>query len=200
MYRTKRMALVWGMMAMLIVATTACTLFGPPQWSNIPLSIQADTLYTSEQRTWNFDAPPHGTVLLSIEARIGWYQLAGAYPLMELRVNDRPVTADMLINKPITFTLADGRSFSYYLRQTPDSDLYWDVFYSPDFESNNVADSQYRVLEGQAYLYTFDITPLLRHGQTNTIILINRSERLQEIEPGPIPLVFRQAKLMIRSR
>ena len=200
MYRTKRVSLMWGMMAMLIIVTTACTLFNPPQWSYVPLAIEADMLYTSEQRTWNFDPPAHSTVLFSIEARIDWPQVAGGCALMNLIVNDRPVVETMLINKPPTFTYPDGRSYNYYYDQGHGYGHLWILFYSPDFEANNVAGSSYQVLEGQAYLYTFDISPLLKHGQPNTVTLINQSEHYCESEPTPIPLVFRQAKLMIRSQ
>jgi hypothetical protein len=166
------------------------------EWSILPLALQEDTLYTGEQRAWSFDIPSEGTILLSLEARIAWDKLAGSAHILELTVNGTPVTSEMLINKPITCTYADGRSYDYYKPIKLGSPSYWMLFYSPDYESNNVRGSKYQVLEGQAYLYMFDITKLVRQGQVNRIIASNQGEPVRDIWNKPIPLTLRQVKLL----
>ncbi|MBK8946447.1 MAG: hypothetical protein IPM32_14420 [Ignavibacteriae bacterium] len=170
-------------------------------WSIITLAPGEDTVHTSKKRAWSSDIYSSDVVLLSIEARIGWHSLAGGAWIMEILINDKPVTGELLVNKPITFTYADGRIFNYYsggaeLELPP----YWILFYSHDYESNNTLESKYQVLEGQSCLYIFDITSLVEYGQENTVELINRGERVSDILDQPIPLVFRQVKLIKKTK
>jgi hypothetical protein len=156
-----------------------------------------DVLYTGEQQAWDFAATSQDTVLLSFEARIDWHQLAGGTPVLEITVNDKPITGEFLVNKPMTFTYADGRRIPYYdLNVTANPEPYWNVFYSPDFVSNNVPGSGYQVLEGQAYLYVFDISDLVRQDQTNKITLRNWGQHAQQVTKRPITLVIRRMKLL----
>ncbi len=169
-------------------------------WSSLSLASREDILDVGEKREWNFDISSGEMVLLSLEAHIGWYRLAGSAPVMDLLVNDKPVTGKSLVNKPITFTYADARSFSYYQGSKPELPPYWVLSYSPDYESNNMPGSNYQVLEGQACLYIFDITGLVDYGQSNKVVLINRGERARDEVDQSIPLVFRQVKLLTRSK
>jgi hypothetical protein len=153
-----------------------------------------------EQRVWSFDAAPESIVLLSLEARIAWENLAGSAQILELNINEAPVTDEALINKPIMLTYVDGRSWSYYSPAGPGLPPYWMLFYSPDYESNNVRGSKYQVLEGQAYLYMFDISPLILVGQVNQVTLRNRGELFRDAQNQPIPLAVRQVKLLKQSR
>jgi len=116
---------------------------------------------------------------------------------MEVLVNQKPVTADLLVNKPLTYTYADGRRFPYYTGIISSAEsLYWALTYSPDYESNNVPGSNYQVLEGQTTLYVFDITRLLQPRQANTITLANRGAAVSEVVKRPVSLIFRQVKLL----
>ncbi len=169
---------------------------GSAKWSITPLTAQ-DILYQGEQRVWSFDASSEGITLLSMEAHIDWSNLAGAANLLELTVNENPIIGEMLINKPGVYNYADGQSEAYYrLRGESTSQFLWTVFYSPDYESNNVRGSGYQVLEGQACLYLFDITQLVQPGQGNKITLSNRGEPEQRVTKRPIPLMLRQIKLL----
>ena len=176
--------------------TAAPVTHGPVKWSRTPLAAQ-DTLYPGEQRVWSFDASSEGITFLSLETHIDWDKLAGSANLLELTVNGSPITGEMLVNKPITFNFADGQSQAYYrLRDESTAQFLWTVFYSPDYESNNVPGSGYYVLEGQACFYIFDITQLVQSGQVNKITLSNRGEPERQVTKRPIPLVLRQAKLL----
>jgi hypothetical protein len=206
----KRITLSFSIAILAAVTSLACTLATPfsssttstSTWSILSLTSREDVLYTGEQRLLSFQASnAHDLVLLSLEARIDWHQLAGSAGIMELLVNGAPVTSEFLINKPITFTYADGRSFSYYRKLESDPDTsYWLLSYSPDYESNNVPGSGYQVLEGQAYLYIFDITELVNPGQVNTITLINQGEEVRDYWDKPVPLAFRQVRLLTLQR
>lgn len=159
--------------------------------------VEQDVLYLGEQRIWSFDASSEDIILLSMEARIDWHKLAGSANILELTVNEKPVTSELLVNKPITYTFADGRRYVYYKPVYEGGDFYcWEVFYSPDYESNNVWGSRYQVLEGQAYLYIFDITHLVWPSQLNKIILSTRGEHIQHTNNRVVPLTIRQVKLL----
>ncbi len=165
----------------------------PEKSSVIPLNLPENKLAVGEQKSWNFKAPANGTILLSLEARIDWEKLAGSAFIMELTVNDVPITGERLINKPFKVTFADGQKGVYYGKSpTP----YWMLFYSPSYEANSEIGSGYRVLEGQACLYIFDLTSLVKPGQVNKITLYHRGEYLRDILNRPIPLNFRQVKIL----
>lgn len=185
----------------LSACTTTSTTASTSAWSIRPLAAEESKLSPNEFKTWTVDVPSRNTVLLSVEAHIAWDQLAGSAPIMEVLINDAPVTAEFLINKPLTYTYADGRRFLYYAGTdySPQS-LYWVLAYSPDYDSSNVSGSTYQVLEGHATLYIFDITRLLRLGQANTITLANHGAIVQEKVKRPVPLVFRQVKLLENSQ
>lgn len=184
----------------LLLPFLGCTSFGPivpPVWSIIPLSLQEETLAVGQQKEWTFDQADGDIFLLFMEARTDWESLAGNHYGMELVVNGRTVTGEYVINKPEQFTFADGRAYPYYRKQgTFSPAAYWSLFYSPDFESNNVRGSQYQVLDGQAYLYVFDITPLVKRGERNTVVMRNRGEEVQDYLKRPVPLHVRQVRVL----
>jgi len=148
------------------------------------------TLQAGEMVAWQVWSETQRTALLALDARIDWANLAGSAPVMWLEVNGQPIGQFALVNKAITFTLADGRQYAYTQASGG-----WQVFYSPDFEANNLPGSGYQVLEGAAYHYVFDITDLMVANQMNTITLCNRSEALRDRAGKPFPLVVRQVSL-----
>lgn len=167
------------------------------EWLISPLNLDEAVLSVGEEKRWEFEAPMESLILLSLEAHIDWEKLAGGAYIMELVINSAPITGDLLINKPINFTIADGRTNIYYKKAEPNARfLSWAVFYSPDYEANNVPGSGYQVLDGQACLYVFDITSLVKPGRVNEIILSNHGELPQAELHRPIPLKFRQVKLL----
>ena len=113
-------------------------------------------------------APNTEKVYLVVIARIDWHRLAGAADIMQIKVNGNTITGTQLINKGPTWTYADGRTFPYYNIHNTSS---WAIFYSPDFTSNNIAQSGYRVIEGNAYTYKFNVTGMVNRGQMNTVTI-----------------------------
>lgn len=169
----------------------------------LELALQEQSLESGQQASWTISMPAAKSVLLFIEARVDWPSLAGLAYLMEISVNDLPLTEGLLLNKPPTFTFADGRTYRYYgyiEEYSANSMPFWGVFYSPDYESNDlpssVISSGYSVNEGSAYTYLFDITTLISTEQTQ-ITLLNRGEQYTEALNQPIILMYRQLKLFI---
>jgi len=150
-------------------------------------------LKTGEQSAWQFDAPGAGRpVRLALEARLDFEKLAGATPCLEVLVNGEPVMGPRLSNKALDFDFADGRAFAYFHPSTGQQPYnLWMVFYSPDFSGNAQPGSGYQVLSGEPYRYEFDITPLVRPRQTNTMSVTNHSEPAAEKLGRPLWLVIR---------
>lgn len=103
-----------------------------------------------------------------LEARLEYPQPAGAAYILDITVNKSPV--GRLLNKAAEFRYSDGRSFAYAIE-----DQLWNVFYSPDFRSNNESGGNYQVVTdpGQAYRYEWglptakvkEVVVRLRHAQ-----------------------------------
>jgi len=171
------------------------------KWSIVPLALEEEILHVDEQQTRNFDvSSADKTILLSFEAHVDWHKLGGDARIFGININEKPVTGEFLINKPLNFTYADGRSSSYYaLIDNSISEGPWSLFYSPDYISNNLPGSNYQVVEGQAYLFIFDITELVLRNEVNTIELINFGANLQEQLGRTVSLSVRQVRLLKKS-
>ncbi len=165
-------------------------------WSSLPLAVQEELIAVGAEHGWHVEIPAASRVLLSLESRIPWERLAGSANILEISVNDAPVTRAALINKPPIYNFADGRAFDYYRALPTGSGAAWEVFYSPDYKSNNLPGSGYQVLEGQAYLYLFDITPLIQRQRENSLRIRNRGEHVREQVGKPVVLAVRQVKVV----
>jgi hypothetical protein len=71
------------------------------------------------------------------------------------------------------------------------------LFYSPDFEANNSANSGYQVKEGQAYLYQFDISALVDSRKLNTLQIANRGQLASQELGHELQIQLRQVNLFI---
>ncbi len=89
---------------------------------------------------------------LTLKARINYNHEDGSAPLMTIKVNDIPITADNLKNKPPTKYYKGGRKFPWYDAKFNG----WNIQYSPDFFSNYLH-KYYSVINGDPYLFTFNI-------------------------------------------
>lgn len=115
-------------------------------------------------------SPKSELVFLVVKARIDSIKLEGAEDLMRINVNGMPITKPQLENKGPNWQYADGSIFSYYSLKH-DS---WNLFYSPDFKSNNLDEAEYSgysVLQGEAYRYKFDVTEMVIKGDVNKITI-----------------------------
>jgi uncharacterized repeat protein (TIGR01451 family) len=133
------------------------------------LAVTENYIAFDESFQTQLSAPNNEKIYLSILGRIEYPYLAGGGQMLRIRVNGYPVECSQLINKNLSFTLQNGRTYSY----CDDSYKMWMLFYSPDFFSNNIAQSGYRVLQGDAYEYTFDVTSLVNRDKVNILIFEN---------------------------
>lgn len=111
---------------------------------------------------------------LQLEGRIVYSQPAGSNPTMEVLVNGKNVTSQLL-NKGQSFKYKDGRTFSYL------SGASWQLFYSPNFSANNSkAGGGYQVLTnpGQAYKYKWDVSSFSRDFVTVKVRIVNNGSAL----------------------
>ncbi len=177
-----------------------------PLQHTIILTTDEQSLRSGEQSFWRVSLSNTKSVLLSIEARVDWPTTAGLAYLMDLSVNNSAITEGMLVNKSSTFTFADGRAyyyFDYISDYSTDFIPHWGVFYSPDYQTNNVqqgktsvSSNTYTVMEGNAYLYVFDITSLLTKTETE-IALTNEGGKYEETLSKSIVLFYRHLNLLV---
>src|SRR3989344_3756403 len=110
---------------------------------------------------------------LSLEGRIVYARPAGANYLLELNINGKPVTSQ-LVNKGQSFKYQDGRTFAYK------SGNDWMLFYSADMSANNsAAGGGYQVMTdpGQAYRYSWDVSALSRGSGQMDVEIKNVSDK-----------------------
>lgn len=119
--------------------------------------------------------------VLSLYARLDYDYLAGASTTMKIRVNGHTIIKTDLINKPMVANYPDS-SYKYkyiyangstYHSWFNDSEKTWSVFYAPNLTKNNLANSRYNVIGGEATKYEFDITPYLTPDINNIIEIVH---------------------------
>lgn len=145
------------------------------------------------------------TKTLELFGRIDYQKAGGGQWLMEISVNDYPITS-ALINKGMSFRYADGRVFPYFSSgggsgQTSFKDgrpfIYyktqgsaWMLFYVPNFDTDNTSVGDgYQVLTdpGQAHRYVWNISSLVGNADTMTVKIRNNGF----VGAGTLPLVVK---------
>ncbi|MDY6865401.1 MAG: hypothetical protein SVY15_05445 [Halobacteriota archaeon] len=112
-------------------------------------------------------APKANKTILIVKARIDSVNMKGEDDLMRVMVNGNIVTKTQLINKGPYWSYGDGRRLLYY---NPDH-MSWNLFYSPDFKSNNEGGSGYRVIGEDAYTYEFDVSKMVEEEEDFKVII-----------------------------
>lgn len=113
---------------------------------------------TKEQKEKEIEVSPlskdnEEVEILSLKARIHYSKEAGATFLMKIYVNDTIIEGERLINKPQIKLYNDGRESPWF----HDNKFLWSLQYSKDFKSN-YNDEQYKVVNGDPYVFKFDIS------------------------------------------
>ncbi len=112
-------------------------------------------------------APKANKTILIVKARIDSINMNGEDDIMRVRVNGNIVTKTQLINKGPYWTYGDARRLAYYNSEHKS----WNLFHSPDFKSNNYEESGYRVIDGDAYIYEFDVTKMVKKEEDFKVII-----------------------------
>lgn len=117
--------------------------------------------FTIDEKIKNF------TKYLSFKARVNYPHEAGAYYLLQVKINDIILDKSHIINREHGAKIANGR-----IRRTfMSDDKTWNLVYSPDFISN-YTNEKYKVLNFDPYLFVFDIS---KFTENNTKIKITLS-------------------------
>jgi hypothetical protein len=92
---------------------------------------------------------------LSLRARIHFTHEAGFNALMRIQVNNQVLGSGHIVGKDMDAEIADGRKFSWFDSKNDT----WRIPFSPDFKTN-YTHSRYRVVNGDAYLFLFDLSSI----------------------------------------
>ncbi len=122
-----------------------------------------------EEIKLNLDSPATSEVYLTMTARADSKELGGGRSFMRIRVNDREISGERLVNKNLNFTYGDGFKTTYYSKNMSA----WYLFFSPDFIGYDNPKLPDHILEGNAYVYKFDVSDIVNKGAPNEIVLEN---------------------------
>ncbi|MBU6427733.1 MAG: hypothetical protein KGR26_01860, partial [Cyanobacteria bacterium REEB65] len=119
---------------------------------------------------WEEALPVNADKTLDIDAaRIEYSYAAGSNWPLDVSVDGTAITTPLL-NKGMTYTYVEGRTFPYL------SGGSWSLFYGPDFNLNNTpAAGRYEVVSdpGQAYHYVWSVAAIVNSETTMDVRLYN---------------------------
>ena len=117
--------------------------------------------------TFEIQEIPEGRdAVLALQARLHSSKVAGHTAALRVTLNEQPVGADRLINKPLRAKARDGRVFSMAAAER------FTTYYTPDFTSPDMH-PQYGLLDGvKACAFELNVTGLVRKGE-NSVLLEN---------------------------
>jgi len=144
------------------------------------------TVPYGEETKLNLDSPATSEVYLTMTARANTKELGGGRSFMRIRVNGQNVSAERLTNKNLNFTYGDGFKTSYYSKNMSA----WYLFFSPDFTGYDNPALPDHILEGNAYIYKFDVTDLVNRGSPNEVIIENIGDEVAAQYTDPKTIEF----------
>ena len=128
-------------------------------------------LKSEEDKAFIIDLPalPAGReAVLILRARLDYKQPAGFNHRMRVTLNGKALDAKRLVNKELSMEANDGRFF------TMASGENFSVFFGPGYDAID-QDRGYGLKKGQASLFEFRVTDLVKQG-ANTLVVENRRE------------------------
>lgn len=169
-----------GQHAVVVTSTTG------PASVNVP--------YGEEIKT-SLDSPATSEVYLTMTARADAKTLSGGRSFMRIRVNGKNVTGERLVNKNLNFTYGDGFRTSYW---SPNMSA-WYLFFSPDFVGYDNPKLADHILEGNAYVYKFNVADLVNKGAPNEVIIENIGDEVAAQYTRPEDIEFYKAATIVIS-
>ena len=141
----------------------------------------------------SLDAPTTSEVYLSMTARADAKELGGGRSFMRIRVNGKAINGERLVNKNLNFTYGDGFRTSYYSTNMSA----WYLFFSPDFVGYDNPELKDHILEGNAYIYKFDVSNIVNKGAPNEIALENIGDEVAAQYTDPKDIEFYKSATII---
>jgi hypothetical protein len=141
----------------------------------------------------SLDSPATSEVYLTMTARADAKTLSGGRSFMRITVNGKNITSERLVNKNLNFTYGDGFKTSYWSTNMSA----WYLFFSPDFvgyDSPKLAD---HILEGNAYVYKFNVADLVNKGSPNEVTVENIGDEVAAQYTDPKDIEFYKAATIV---
>ncbi|NMB79536.1 MAG: hypothetical protein GYA23_10645 [Methanomicrobiales archaeon] len=157
---------------------------------------QKVTVPYGEELKVSLDAPVTSEVYLTMTARANSRELGGGRSFMRLKVNGKDILAQRLVNKKLNFTYGGEKPFRTTYYSTNMSA--WYLFFSPDFAGYENPEQADHILEGNAYVYKFDVSDIVNKGVPNEILIENIGDEVaaQYTNPGDIEF-YKSASIII---
>jgi hypothetical protein len=148
--------------------------------------VQSVTVPYGEDVKITLDAPATTEVYLTMTARADSRNVGGGFPFMRITVNGKSLTSERLVNKKLNFTYAGGFKTTYYSANMSA----WYLFFSPNFTIYDNPAYNDHILDGNAYLYKFDVSDIVNRGVPNEIVLENIGNEVAAKYSNPSDIEF----------
>jgi len=142
-----------------------------PPVVNVGITTPAPSLTVpyGETAKLSLDSPATSEVYLTMTARADSKELGGGRSFMRIAVNGNNITGERLVNKNLNFTYGDGFRTTYYSKDM----TAWYLFFSPDFVGYDNPALSDHIVEGNAYVYKFNVSDLVNKGAPNEVAIQN---------------------------
>lgn len=153
------------------------------------------TIPYGEEVKISLDSPATSEVYLTMTARADAKELSGGRSFMRIKVNGKELDGKRLTNKNLNFTYGDGFKTSYYSRNM----TAWYLFFSPDFVGYDNPRLLDHILEGNAYVYKFDVSDIVNKGAPNEILFENIGDEVAAQYTSPKDIEFYKSASIIAN-
>jgi hypothetical protein len=159
-------------------------------------SLQAVTAPYGEEVKVTLDSPTSSEVYLTMTARANSEKPGGGRSFMRVRVNDKEIGSERLVNKKLNFTYNINNFKTTYYSQNMSA---WYLFFSPDFTWYANTQHVDHIIEGNPYHYKFDVSDLVYRGAPNEIVIENIGDEVAAQYTNPSDIEFYKAASIIVS-
>jgi hypothetical protein len=149
-------------------------------------SVQSVTVPYGEDVKVTLDSPATSEVYLTMTARADSKNMGGGFPFMRIKVNGKDITSERLVNKNLNFTYAGGFKTTYYGKNLSA----WYLFFSPNSTIYDNPTFNDHIVEGNAYIYKFDVSDVVNKGVPNEIVLENIGDEVAAKYTNPSDIEF----------